>query len=89
MDEQNKQKTYQVVIKSAYQEEEKRQHAPMAHIYNAEINMYTKLLPEFLKFQKKYNLKQVFDEFAKCYCINRTEKNEKIMLENMKLKGNY
>lgn len=75
------------IIKSAPKAEGFRNLAPIRLAYEREIYMYKTILPAFMKFQEQKKVKTPFRSFASCLQTSLTDKDEAIIMEDMKNKG--
>lgn len=75
------------IIKSAPKVEGFRNLAPIRLAYEREIYMYNVILPAFMKFQEQRKLKSPFKSFAKCVQTSFVDKDEALIMEDMKSKG--
>lgn len=75
------------IIKCAPRAEGFRKLAPIRTAYGTEIYMYTVVLPAFMKFQEEKKVKKPFTSFAKCFKTSFVERDEALIMEDMKYKG--
>lgn len=59
---------------------------PIKDIFRTEINIYTKIMPEFVALQKSKNIKDIFD-VPTCYSYVNVDDITIIALENLKTQG--
>ncbi|XP_056634081.1 uncharacterized protein LOC130443460 [Diorhabda sublineata] len=83
----NKQKTLNLILKTAHQNEAFRKAAPVHEMFDREIYMYNKVFPEFEKYQKNHNIADAFDSTPKLYGYCLEDKNESLVMENLKKSG--
>lgn len=75
------------IVKSAPKAEGFRNLAPIRLAYEREIYMYNTILPEFVRFQQERNVKTPFKSFAKCLKTSFQDKDEALIMEDMKIYG--
>ncbi|KAF5302540.1 hypothetical protein FQR65_LT00912 [Abscondita terminalis] len=56
-------------------------------VFDREVYMYEKVLPEFIKIQQENNIDEIFAPFVKCFETSSDENREVILLENMNVRG--
>ncbi|KAF5292789.1 hypothetical protein FQA39_LY13834 [Lamprigera yunnana] len=71
------------IMKCAPKKEELRDLIFMNDVYEREIHIYSKLLPEFDKIQQERNISNAFHSYPKYYTSSEKYKEEVIILENM------
>lgn len=86
-DSRNNDVTLDYIIKSAPRSEGFRTNAPIRMAYEREIYMYTNILPEFMRFQEERKVKNPFKSFAKCLKTSFEDKDEALIMEDMKQYG--
>lgn len=74
------------IIKLACEEENHRDFTKADVLYRNEVCFYTKVFPAMDKLQKDKNIKQPF-KIAKCYATSLKEKQEAVVLEDLKAAG--
>lgn len=75
------------IIKSAPKSEGFRSMAPIRLAYEREIYMYNTILPEFIQFQEQRRVKNPFESFAKCLRTSFEDKDEALIMVDMKSRG--
>lgn len=76
-----------LIIKLAPYQKLYRDVFPIRTIYDREIFVYDKIIPEFLNFQMEKTLPHIFQPFAKHYFTTMQHGGEALIMDNMKLKG--
>lgn len=79
-----KTKIFQLVLKCSKRNEILRESSPVKEAFCNEIYIYDTILPEFQKFQKKYNTSNIFSSVPKFYGSFTSSNMEVIVLENLK-----
>lgn len=82
-----KKTTLNFIVKSAPRNEVFRSLAPIRSAYDREIYIYSKVFPEFAKLQEERGILKPFQSFAKFYKGILDDKNEALIMENMKELG--
>jgi thiamine kinase-like enzyme len=77
-------KELNLIIKSAMDGDKLREQAPVRKAYEREIYLYETVFPEFKRFSDEHGVQNKFTETAKCYGTLFTDKQECIVLENLK-----
>ncbi|KAJ8970414.1 hypothetical protein NQ317_006545 [Molorchus minor] len=76
--------TLHYVVKQAFSTEIQANFSPLRELYLNEINFYTIVWPRFQKFQNEKLDGTPYDEIPQCFATSSKEKNEKLVLENLK-----
>ncbi|KAK5642414.1 hypothetical protein RI129_008581 [Pyrocoelia pectoralis] len=76
-----------LIIKMAPYQELYREVFPVRAVYDREIFVYDKIIPEFLNFQMEKKVPHIFQPFAKHYLTTMQHGGEALLMDNMKLKG--
>ncbi|XP_057659086.1 uncharacterized protein LOC130895665 isoform X1 [Diorhabda carinulata] len=84
----NKNEKLNVVVKQASSTVSENTKEFMSSSYLNEIYFYTKLVPNYIEFQKSFPKSQRFDNIPKCLAASTEKGNEKLVLENL-LVDNY
>ncbi|RZC42278.1 uncharacterized protein BDFB_013627 [Asbolus verrucosus] len=77
-------KQLNLIMKSAMSGEKLRECAPVRKAYEREIYMYKTIFPEFKKFSEESGIRNNFVETAKCYGTLFADKEECLILENLR-----
>ncbi|XP_023012809.2 uncharacterized protein [Leptinotarsa decemlineata] len=83
----DKNKSLELICKSAHSGEVFREKMPIHEQYVREIHLYESVLSEFKKFQEEYAVPNPFVGFPKFYGKYIDENNECFFLENLKKSG--
>lgn len=83
----NSEKTLNLIIKSALTNDKLRETAPIQSFYDREIFIYTQYFPVLQQLQDEYQIEHRFKETAKCFGTLSTQKEESLILENLKEVG--
>uniref|UniRef100_A0A6P7FLA1 Uncharacterized protein LOC114331585 n=1 Tax=Diabrotica virgifera virgifera TaxID=50390 RepID=A0A6P7FLA1_DIAVI len=59
----------------------------MSMCFNNEVHFYKKVIPTLEAFQKSFPKGQTFKSIPKCFATSSKEGEEKLVMENLKLKG--
>lgn len=86
-DDKGKEVTQDYIVKSAPKSEGFRNLAPIRLAYEREIFVYNFVLPEFMKFQEQRKVKNPFKSFAKCLKTSFEDKDEALIMEDMRQYG--
>ncbi|CAG9863301.1 unnamed protein product [Phyllotreta striolata] len=83
----NDEKVYDMVVKSAKENDKLRESCPIAETYLREIQVYAELFPIIEALQKEYCIKNAFTHYPKLYKVNKEDKKETLILQNIKSLG--
>ncbi|KAL1501086.1 hypothetical protein ABEB36_006478 [Hypothenemus hampei] len=78
-------KQISLILKTAPLDDAVRLQGRMPQVFKREAFIYGKILPEFQQIQKEYGIKKPFLGAATYYGSDLTEKQESILMENLKL----
>ncbi|KAF2904038.1 hypothetical protein ILUMI_02135 [Ignelater luminosus] len=86
-DKNGENKVTNFIVKSAPQNEVYRTLTSIRSAFDREIYMYSKVFPEFIKFQEERRILNPFKSIAKFYKSTMENKNEAVIMEDMKELG--
>ncbi|XP_017785309.1 PREDICTED: uncharacterized protein LOC108568622 [Nicrophorus vespilloides] len=87
VDVHSKEKDLHLIVKCAPKSDEFRSMFPVRKTFEREIYFYENIYPTLKEFQKEKRIKDYFDSFPKFYKSSLKEKEELIVLENIRLHG--
>lgn len=85
--ESNIKKKFDIVIKSAAKSKRFRERVPIRNCFMKEIYHYETVVPVFKNLQKDENVQGLLNYIPDIYASQKTEGNEFLALENLKMKG--
>ncbi|CAG9863300.1 unnamed protein product [Phyllotreta striolata] len=80
-------KVYDMVIKTAKEDDKLREACPIGDAYLREITVYKEIFPVLEAFQEEYAVKKRFSHYAKVYKSITEDKKETLIMQNMKSLG--
>ncbi|XP_066252537.1 uncharacterized protein [Euwallacea similis] len=80
-------KALSLILKRAPISEKLRKQFPTRQAFLREIEFYVNVFPEFLQFQKEYNISKPFTNVTNCYGVITEEYKELLLLQNLKEEG--
>ncbi|KAK4884397.1 hypothetical protein RN001_000668 [Aquatica leii] len=86
-DSENENKFYYFIIKSAPRDLKFRKFIQSSILFEREMYLYTKVLPEFDKFQQEINVTNPFQSYAKYFGATVEELDEAIVMQDMVADG--